>query len=501
MPALYLTETIRRIEHAWIDTLGGGVLMDRAADAIADAVSTIARRGPPGAPIVALAGPGNNGGDALLAALKLRARGHRVAALALTTALPEAADARAVRAGWDAAIGVPASLDTLPDWIARGALFIDGLFGIGLSRPIEGAAADAIRALAGLAPRVIAVDVPSGLDPDTGAIVGGTRGVAVRAGTTVTMIGDKPGLRTAGGLDLAGRVLVAPLGLHAWPDGQAFAPDGGLFLEEDAAALWRPRARNSHKGSFGSVTIIGGAAGTTGAALLAARGAQSMGAGRIWIASPDARVFDPGQPQWMTRAIDAPLEAMDALCVGCGLGRSEPARAALAGACASSRALALDADALNLIAEDPTLAQALGHRSAPTVLTPHPLEAARILGRGVPDVQADRIASARALAARTGAAVVLKGAGSVVATPDGGWTIIGSGSPALAVAGSGDVLAGMVTALLAQGHGAREAARLGVWLHGAAADAWEQTHPTGAGLSASELHTLVVERQQTLARP
>lgn len=501
MHPLYLTDTIRRIEHAWIDALGGGVLMDRAADALADTVSRIARACAPGTPVVALVGPGNNGGDALLAALKLRGRGYPVAALSLSAGPPVADDALSVWQRWVAACGQPGALASISDWIPRGPIFIDGLFGIGLSRPLDGAAAAAVTALHAAGARVVAVDVPSGLDAVTGGVVGGASRVGVTALETVTMIGDKPGLRTSSGVDHAGRVTVATLGIDAWPDGRPLVPDGGWFGEAQAAALWRPRARNSHKGSFGSVTVVGGAAGTTGAALLAGRGAQAVGAGRVWIASPDDRVFDPAQPQLMTRAIEAPFGAMDALCVGCGLGRSDAARAALARAVASACGLTLDADALNLLAADAVLAQALAGRTAPTVLTPHPLEAARLLGGAVPEVQADRIASTRALARRTGAVVVLKGAGSVIATPDGAWDILGSGSPALATAGTGDVLAGMVAALLAQGHGARDAARLGAWLHGAAGDLWQRTHPSGAGLSAASLPALVTECLQILSRP
>lgn len=501
MSALFLAATVRRIEQAWLAALAPGVLMDRAASAVADAAAHLARAQPRGTPIVALAGPGNNGGDALLAALKLRQRGFEVEVLSLTGAPPLAADACAAWTAWTAAAGTPVSVEALPAWLNRSAIVIDGLFGIGLARPLEGEAALVAEHLQPAWRRVVAVDVPSGLDADTGCVVGGRHGVAVRAAITVTMIGDKPGLHTAAGADLAGRVHVATLGIAGWPDGSALGGDGELFGATQAARLLGPRARDTHKGSFGAVTVIGGAAGTTGAALLAALGAQAMGAGRVWIASPDATVFDPGQPQLMTRPIDAPLDAMDALCTGCGLGRSDAARAALARALASQAALVLDADALNLLAEDPVLVRALAHRNTPVVLTPHPLEAARLLGVSVAQVQADRVASAQQLAARLRATTILKGAGSVVASPDGSWSLIASGSPALATAGTGDVLAGVVAALLAQRRTPHQAACLGAWAHGAAGDLWQAAHPTGAGLSAAQLPALVVERLQNALEP
>lgn len=498
---LFSVDAIRRIETAWIAALGGGELMARAARAVADETAALARALPRGRPIVALVGPGNNGGDALLAIDLLRRRGFAVRALSSHASEPVAADAREVWRAWHASGAGVGRLDELPQWLDRGAIFIDGLFGIGLARPLGGAIAEAVRSLDPAWRRVVAVDVPSGLDPWTGRIVGGSAGVAVRAAVTVTMIGDKPGLHMAAGRDLAGRVRLAALDITAMPDGTPMRADGLLLGEPDAAALWRPRGADTHKGSFGSVTVIGGAVGTTGAALLAARGAQACGAGRVWIASPDAPVFDPGEPQLMTRSIDDGFDPMDALCAGCGLGRSDRARGALGRAIAARCALVLDADALNLVASDPALAEAVRERAGGTLATPHPLEAARLLRTDVAAVQSDRIAAALALARSLRAAVVLKGAGSVVADPDGTWALVGSGCNALATAGTGDVLAGMAAALLAQGHPAGAAARLAAWLHGAAGDLWQSAHPAGAGLSAKDLPALVTERLQPLASP
>ena len=501
MHALHRIETLRRIEAAWCASLPPGTLMRRAAAALADAVASLARTLPRGAPVVSLVGPGNNGGDAILALALLRDRGFRVRALALGAGAPAAVDAQAARAGWIRAGGEFGRLEELPDWVGLGAVFIDGLFGIGLARPLSDAAAEAVRALRPAWRRVVSVDVPSGLDAWTGRIVGGSSGVAVQAAVTVTMIGDKPGLRTGSGRELAGRVVVADLGLAGMPDGTPCAADGHLFGAADAAECWRPRGDDTHKGSFGSLVVVGGAAGTTGAALLAALGAQACGAGRVWIASPDDLVFDPGQPQLMTRAIDAPFDPMDALCVGCGLGVSPAARSALARALAAPRALVLDADALNLLSGDPDLLHAAARRSEQTLLTPHPLEAARLLGTDTATIQSDRVAWALALAQRLRATVLLKGAGTVAARPDGRWAIVGGGSNALATAGTGDVLAGMAAALLAQGYPAWNAARLASWLHGSAGDGWHATHPAGAGLTARRLPELVIERLQCLVTP
>ena len=492
MSALFRTASIRALEREWIDRLGGGVLMERAADAVAEAAARSARRLPRATPIVALVGPGNNGGDALLAVAKLRERGFPAHALALSDAEPGATDARAVWQRWRAQGGELHPLDSLGRWLDRAPLVLDGLFGIGLGRALAGPAAGAVQLLAE-APRceTLAIDVPSGIDADTGAIVGGPDAAAVRARLTITMIGDKPGLHTGPALDHAGAVLVAGLGLP-----HDAVPDGELFGRAQAQRLLRPRARDTHKGSFGSVLVLGGAAGTTGAALLAARGAQAAGAGKVFVAGPDGPVFDPGQPQLMTRAFDAGFDGIDALCVGCGLGRAAQAGDALERALRSSLALVLDADALNLLAEDPALARLLPGRSAPTVLTPHPLEAARLLGVSSRAIQSDRIGQAQALAAQAGALALLKGAGSVLALPDGRFSILAAGSPALATAGTGDVLAGVIAALLAQRMPAIEAARLGAWAHGSAGELWQRSRPSGAGLSAAELPALVTAALQ-----
>jgi len=499
---------IRALEARALAATPEGTLMARAAGAVADACATLLRAAPAGTPVLALVGPGNNGGDALLAALMLVERGWAVDALALSPEPPTAPDARRARAAWDASGRPLHAPDALEALLAGAPLVIDGLFGIGLVRPLSAAASAIAARLALAGVRVVAVDVPSGLDADRGAVVGGPSGTAIRADLTVTMIADKPGLHTGAGATHAGQVRVAELGLSALalrPHAFRAPADGplpwGLLIDGDTVgALLAPRARDTHKGRFGDVLVIAGTPAMRGAATLAALGAQAVGAGRLYIGvDADDAAADPLHPELMARRIrpaegegEAVLGAAQAVVIGCGLGRGEAATAALAAALAHPAALVLDADGLNAIAADGRLFERLMARAAarrPSVLTPHPLEAARLLGVQTADVQQDRIGSACRLALSTGACVVLKGAGTVVALPDGRWTINASGGPILSVAGTGDVLAGTIAGLLAVGLAPAAAAVQGVWLHGAAGDALAagSDWAAGIGLPASRL--------------
>jgi hydroxyethylthiazole kinase-like uncharacterized protein yjeF len=339
---------------------------------------------------------------------------------------------------------------------------IDALFGIGLARPLAGefhAAADWINRRES----VVAVDVPSGLDADTGAWVGDVPGIEATA--TVTFIGDKPGLHTAAGADAAGIVYVEAIGT------QPPATEGILITPSDLAPMLRKRRRDSHKGTYGNVLIVGGGRGMVGAALLGGRAALRLGAGRVYVellGAPEFRV-DPMQPELMFRAL-TDLTDLQVIVVGCGLGVDTAARARLVDVLDRDTAIVIDADALNLIAAEADLGERVRQRRAPTLLTPHPLEAARLLGCKAAEVQADRVDAARQLAQRYGAIALLKGAGSVIAAPDGRYAINPTGSPALATAGTGDVLAGMLGSFLAQGLGDWDAALAATWLHGRAAE-------------------------------
>jgi len=498
MPSLYTTAQIRCAElhaQAGLEPLA---LMYRAAHAISDACASEARTLSPNAPIVALVGPGNNGGDALLAAIQLRGRGFNAQALLLQPEAGGSPDAAAARSAARKA-NLP-FLSSFPDASGGQALFIDGLFGIGLSRPIERRAAQWVTALNALASPVIAIDVPSGINADTGAVVGDKRGVAVRARRTLTFLGDKPGLRTGPGRAHAGEVQVESLGVAA------DSASGTLVTEPEARMLAAPLARplDSHKGRFGHVAIVGGSSGMRGAALLAALGAQRSGAGKVSVGSPDGWRPDPAlYPQLMALPAPAALAgACHAWVIGCGMGQSARAQSVLRRLMRESDwPRVIDADALNLLATDASLAAALGANSIPAILTPHPLEAARLLGITTDRVQADRVATARRIASRFRSIVVLKGAGSVCAHPDGHWAIIDSGSPSLATAGTGDVLAGVIGGLLAQGLAPAQAACLGAYVHGRAGELFEAEGPGMIGLSAGELPAWVAKVLNKLISP
>jgi hydroxyethylthiazole kinase-like uncharacterized protein yjeF len=263
------------------------------------------------------------------------------------------------------------------------------------------------------------------------------------------------------------------------------------FLDQsDLAAVATPRARDSHKGDYGNVGVLGGGPGMVGAPLLAARAALRLGAGRVFVECIGARdlQFDPLYPELMLRALPA-IERLDAVVVGCGLGGDAGARTALDWALGARSSVVFDADALNLLARDPALRARLRARGGASILTPHPLEAARLLGVTVAEVQADRIDRALSLARATNATVVLKGAGTVIATADGRAWINTTGGPALATPGSGDVLGGMIGALLAQGFSPLDATSAAVWLHGASA----RRHRGDIGLVAGEIAALAVQ--------
>lgn len=478
MTPLYSVSEIRDIERAAAASLEPGTLMQRAGRAAADcALEMLA-----GKSVLVLAGPGNNGGDALEAAANLAQAGIDVSVIHLAgsgAVAPETARAleraRAANAAFIAAL--PAA-----GW----GLVIDGLFGIGLARPLGGAARDLALAVNQRGGPVLALDTPSGLDADTGALIG-PDGVAIRAIRTITFIADKPGLHTFAGRDYAGEVVVAHLGLDGLPAASAGLNDPTLFSGRLA-----PRSHNSHKGSFGDVAIVGGAAGMAGAAVLAARAALFAGAGRVFVASLDpGPAYDSMQPEIMFRSAAGFEGAHSTLVLGPGMGDSAGAIRALVKALDGPSPLVLDADALNLIAASLDLQAHLSGRAAGAVMTPHPLEAARLLGVTAGVVQGDRLAAAREIAARFGAVVVLKGSGSVIANPEGMAIINPTGNPGLATGGTGDVLAGVCGSLLAQGWPAWEAALGAVWMHGAAAD-WLVRQGVGpVGMTAGELPAAV----------
>lgn len=469
---LMRTAAIRQLEAAHLPHTP---LMERAGKAAAELADTL-MQDRCGA-ILVIAGGGNNGGDAYVCARHLKARGHsvRVASPAATQALP--ADAESARADWLAMGGQIE--DRLPE-AGHYALAIDGLFGIGLTRAIEPPYADWVALLNALACPVLALDIPSGLNADSGAVMG----CCVRASHTITFIAAKPGLYTLAGRDHAGVIECATLDIDA---GVFAAGEGRLISSADFESALQVRRHDSHKGTHGSAAIIGGAPGMAGAALLAGRAALHLGAGRVYLGMLQNLAVDYAQPELMLREVADAMTQATAIGIGPGLGQGEGALTALRLALQADKPLAIDADALNLIAAHPVLVGHIARRTAPVLLTPHPTEAARLLACDTASIQHDRIASALKLAQKFNAAVVLKGSGSVVALPDQRWYVNGSGNGGLATAGSGDVLLGFVTALLAQGNDAATALLAAVHLHGCAADLLVETGTGPVGITASDL--------------
>jgi ADP-dependent NAD(P)H-hydrate dehydratase / NAD(P)H-hydrate epimerase len=467
--AISRTSGIRAIEARF--AAAEPPLMERAGATVAEIAAELlaGARHPP----LIVAGPGNNGGDGFVAARFLKEQGHAPLVVFAGEPARLPPDARTALEKWQA-IGGKVQTD-FPD-IPFG-LAIDALFGIGLTRPIEGRAAELIDRINRLTCPVLAVDIPSGLDADTGRVLGR----AVRADRTITFIALKPGLLTGQGPDHCGNITVRDLSLDtATAEGRTISMDS--FRDH-----LRPRLRESHKGSFGSVGIIGGARGMAGAALLAGGAALRLGAGRVYVGMLDPIPVDTVRPELMLRGTEEAIGHATVLAIGPGLGQSSAAVDLLRRVIDAQHPLVIDADALNILAKHPVLMNHITRRESPTILTPHPAEAGRVLGIGSDAVQADRVGAALALARRCRALVVLKGCGSIIAVPEQPWFINTNGNPGLATAGSGDVLTGMIAALLAQGWPALEATLGGVHLHGAAADALVAVGNGPVGLTASEL--------------
>jgi hydroxyethylthiazole kinase-like uncharacterized protein yjeF len=472
MTPLFRTAGIRAIEQAH----GTAGLMEKAGLAVA----TLARELlPEGAySILIVAGPGNNGGDALVAARHLKSWWLRVDVFFTGDRARLPPDAAAAYQAWLESGGTV--VEELPD--GPYDLIIDGLFGIGVSKPLQGGYPELVHHINTMDVPVLAIDVPSGLCADTGRVFG----EAVIADHTLTFLGLKPGLFTLEGVDCTGTVHFSDLGVDT---GAVAHPQG--WLVNDVPSLPAPRTRNSHKGDNGSVGVLGGDTAMVGAALLASRAALLTGAGRVYagLLAPDAPAVDLVQPELMLRSAITLLDLahLTILIAGPGLGRSDRAQSALLRALHYPVPLVLDADALALLAENAELRKALASRTHATLLTPHPGEASAMLGRSVTEVQADRVASTLSIAEQYQALVLLKGAGTVIAMPDGQWFINGTGNPGLAAAGMGDTLAGIIGGLAAQDMPLDQAALLGTYLHGAAADALVAEGVGPLGLTASEV--------------
>lgn len=458
---LYESAAVRALDAAAIASgTSAQTLMRRAASAAWQAAR---QRWPEAKRVTVVCGSGNNGGDGYALALLARADGCQVQ-LVQVGSPPQRPEAQAMCAAWAEAGGEvqpwPAELDP------EAALLVDAVFGIGLSRPVQGDAAEAIRAVNAHPSPVLALDLPSGLSADSGR----PQGVAVEADLTISFIADKVGLWTGVACNYTGARQLAPLGLS--PTAVEDLPVRAWRLPAGLTTARLPaRQPAAHKGDHGHVLVVGGIPGMAGAALLAARAALRSGAGWVSLAThPDhAAALVSAQPEIMVHAVASPeqlqplLRKARVVVLGPGLGLTAWSQGLHDAVLASGRPLLLDADALNLLARRP---QSLGG----AVLTPHPGEAARLLG--VADaavVEADRLGSVERLQARFGATVVLKGAGSLIADGRDLW-VCAAGNPGMAVGGMGDVLSGVIGALMAQGLAPGPAACSGVLGHALAAD-------------------------------
>ena len=409
-------------------------------------------------------GAGNNGGDGLVLAGHALQAGRQVEVIALADTPPATSLAQRAAAAFAAAGGTVAPFTgTLPP----ADVWVDALFGLGLRGAPRDAAAALVNALNAQPAPVLALDVPSGVDADHGAVPG----AAVSATRTLQFLLAHRGLATGAALDHVGHCELAPLQVPeaAWADIQ---PAAHLWDAGRLAAMLPPRRRTAHKGDSGHVLCVGGNHGSGGAALLAAHAALRAGAGLVSLATRGAHVVAAlaRLPEAMTHAVESDGELQPLLprasvvAIGPGLGQDAWARALWRDACHSGLPLVVDADALNLLAQAPQpVPQA--------VLTPHPGEAARLLQWPTAQVQQDRFTAGQTLADRYQAVVVLKGAGTVVCAPGGVPAVIGAGNPGMAVGGMGDLLTGIIAALRAQGVGAFEAAATGALLHALAGDA------------------------------
>jgi ADP-dependent NAD(P)H-hydrate dehydratase / NAD(P)H-hydrate epimerase len=500
---LVTAEEMRELDRATIERFGtpGHVLMERAGKG---ATQVLLERFPQlrrkGRRVVVVAGKGNNGGDGLVMARLLKKRGLRTEVVLLGRAADVKGDAeRNLRAyrrlrGALHEVTSAAEVDALATRLRGADAVIDAIFGTGLNSEVRGVQGAAIECINDCGAPVFAVDIPSGLDADTGRPLG----CAVRANATATFAFAKVGQMLHPGVELCGHLEVIDIGIAAEAI-TAQTPRTELLTQAMAAGLAPQRAADTHKGHCGHLLVVAGSFGKTGAAQLVSRGALRAGAGLVTLVGPASLypIYAAGVLEAMTAAlpdVDGQLrfaaerlqelvEGKSAVAIGPGIGTHGDARRTVQWLLQNAGApLVIDADALTCIASDPS---ELRRARNPAILTPHPGEMARLLGSTAAEVQADRVETARRFAGEHGCTLVLKGARTVVAAPDGRAWINPTGNPGMASGGMGDALTGIVGGLLAQGLEPAEAARLGVYLHGLAAD---QAAAEGQiGLTASDV--------------
>lgn len=461
--AVHTADQVRALDRHAIDELqiSSYALMTRAGEAALGAARSCwpsVRR------VAVVCGPGNNGGDGYVLARLALAQRLEVVAIGLHEPARLEGDARRAHDDFVAAGG------TVGVWHAdclQGAdVVVDAIFGVGLSRPIAGLPAEAIAGINGCAAHVLALDIPSGLHADTGEILG----VAVRAERTVTFIGLKLGFYLGEGANCVGIVMFD--GLELPQQALEHADAAAVLIDEAAIAELLPRRRRTaHKGQQGSVLVIGGNIGMAGAARMTGEAALRAGAGLVTVATRNENVAAVvgARPELMCRGVSQAKELTDliahadVIALGPGLGKDDWAREMFETALGSDRRAIVDADALTLLAQAP-------RSNSHWILTPHPGEAARLLGKTAAEVQRDRLGAAREIAARYGGVVVLKGAGTLVVSDEGLPAICDRGNPGMASAGMGDVLTGVIAGIVAQRADLAAAARVGVLVHALAGD-------------------------------
>ncbi|HEX7011174.1 MAG TPA: NAD(P)H-hydrate dehydratase [Steroidobacteraceae bacterium] len=461
--AVHTAGQVRALDRHAIEDLGipSYTLMTRAGEAGLRSLRTC---WPSAERVLVVCGPGNNGGDGYVLARAAREQRLDVVVATLADVSQLSGDAKRAHDDYVAAGG---KVEPWNETLLRDVdVVVDAIFGVGLSRPVTGLAAEAIKVINECGARVLALDIPSGLHADTGEVLG----TAVAAERTLTFIGLKLGFYLGEGPNHTGIVMFDSLELPR--DALEHVEYAARRIDESVLLrLLPPRRRTTHKGQQGSVLVIGGGVGMAGAARMAGEAALRSGAGLVTVAAhpENLAAIVAGRPELMCRGtrngneVRALIERADVLAVGPGLGQDNWAREMFAAALESDRPMVIDADALNLLSQAP--------RSGPRwVLTPHPGEAGRLLGRSTAEVQKDRLGSAREIAARYGGTVVLKGAGTLVVTDNELPWLCDRGNPGMASPGMGDVLTGVIAGILAQTADPPAAARAGVLVHAMAGD-------------------------------
>jgi len=467
---LYTALEVREQDNCAIHEFGiaGYDLMKRAGRAVVDHIHKhyLADRYPTARHWLVMCGPGNNGGDGYVVATMAARAGIDVSVCSLVDAAVLKGDAALALADWKATGGEVLSWPLVGD--AKFDLALDALLGTGIDREVGGEYRHAIEFLNNLDCPVVAIDIPSGLNADTGCVMG----CAVRAQSSVTFVGRKRGMYTADGADYCGSISFDDLSIPA-EVADTITGSGSLVTMGYLRGKLNTRRRNSHKGSYGHVLGVGGIEGMSGAIRLCGEAALRSGAGRVTLATDPvhAALVNLSRPELMVRPVAGTDDLLSLLndtqivAAGPGLGSTSWSEAIFKACLDTDVPLVIDADGLNLLAE-----QGRAITRADWILTPHPSEAARLLDCKTADIQHDRVTSAQAIAKRYKAVVILKGCGTVIVSPDGEYAICPLGNPGMATAGSGDVLTGIIAALLGQGLSCWQAAIAGVVAHAEAGD-------------------------------